>query len=91
MKIVIIYASSPVKRVVGEFQIDEILSDEIEQIWEKTKDYSGISKDYFEAYFKDKSIANAIHIGKIIKYRKERLLSDYNVNHAPQSFCYLNE
>ncbi len=91
VKIVIIYASSPVKRVVGEFQIEEILSDEIERIWEKTKEHSGISKDYFKAYFKDKNTANAIQIGSIIKYREEKFLSDYNVQQAPQSFCYLND
>lgn len=88
---VIIYASSPVKRVVGEFTIENILSDDVNTIWEQTKKDSGITKDFYNSYFDKKQRANAIKIGHLTKYKKARLLSDYNINQAPQSFCYILE
>ena len=88
---VIIYASSPVKRVVGEFTIESILSDDVNTIWEQTKKESGITKDFYNSYFGKKRRANAIKIGHLTKYEKARFLSDYNINQAPQSFCYILE
>lgn len=91
IKTVIIYASSPVKRIVGEFQIKEIISGDIDKIWELTKAHAGITKDFFESYYTDKKVATVIHIGKITKYEEDKFLSDFNLKQAPQSFCYLND
>ncbi|MBQ3609127.1 MAG: ASCH domain-containing protein [Bacteroidaceae bacterium] len=88
---VVIYASSPIKRVVGEFTIESILSDDVNTIWEQTKKDSGITKDFYNSYFDKKQRANAIKIGHLTKYEKARFLSDYNINQAPQSFCYILE
>lgn len=89
VKHVVIYASAPIKRVVGEFEIDEILSDDVNTVWEQTKKYSGISKEFYNLYFQNKTIANAICIGNLIKYEETKPLSDYNIHQAPQSFCYI--
>lgn len=88
---VIIYASYPVKRIVGEFEIEQILSDDVNIIWEQTKKYSGITKDFYNSYFQKKKRANAIKIGNLKRYKEERCLSDYNIQQAPQSFCYISE
>ena len=40
-------------------------------------------------YFKDSKKAIAIQIGNPIRYKSSRLLSDYHVNQAPQSYCYI--
>lgn len=90
VKYIVIYASAPIKGVVGEFEICHILSGNVEAIWEKTKKHSGITKEFYKSYFKNKKIANAIQIGHIKKYEKKRALSDYNIQHAPQSFCYID-
>ena len=89
VKFVVIYASAPIKRVVGEFEIDEILSDDVDTIWERTKMYSGISKEFYNSYFKNRKTANAIQIGHLIRYEKTKPLSEYHINQAPQSFCYI--
>ena len=89
VKIVVIYASAPIKRVVGEFEIDDILSDDVNTIWERTKMHSGISREFYNTYFKNRKTANAIQIGHLIRYEETRPLSDYNINQAPQSFCYI--
>jgi len=89
VKYVIIYASAPVKRVVGEFEITGILSDNVNSLWEQTKNHSGITKVFYDSYFQKKKIANAIQIGHLIKYEAPKSLSDYDIHHAPQSFCYV--
>lgn len=88
---VIIYCSSPVKQVVGEFKIKKILSDKKDVLWGKTEKGSGISKDFFDSYFANKQIATAIEIGEISRYKTPKKLVDYNVKQAPQSFCYITE
>lgn len=87
---VIVYASSPVQRVIGEFSIVGILNDDVETIWKETSRYSGISYDFYMSYFANKEKAYAIKIGKAIRYSQSRKLSDYNLNFAPQSFAYLS-
>lgn len=89
VKYVVIYASAPIKRVVGEFEIKNVFSDDVDVIWNRTKKYSGITKAFYESYFQNRKKANAIQIGNIKKYEKTKLLSDYNIKQAPQSFCYL--
>ena len=91
VKYVVIYASAPIKRVVGEFEIDDILSDDVDIVWDRTKKYSGITKAFYKSYFQNKKTANAIQIGRIKKYEKAKSLSDYNIQQAPQSFCYVTE
>ncbi|MBO4662827.1 MAG: hypothetical protein J5663_00270, partial [Bacteroidaceae bacterium] len=80
-----------VKRVVGEFEIDGILSDDVDEIWKKTQKYSGISRDFYNSYFHTRKVANAIQIGHLKKYENTKSLSDFNVRQAPQSFCYIVE
>ena len=91
VKYVVIYASAPIKRVVGEFEIDDILSDDVNALWERTKNHSGITKALYNSYFQRRKTANAILIGHLTRYEETRSLSDYNIHQAPQSFCYVNE
>lgn len=87
---IVVYASSPICRVIGEFTISGILSDTPSNLWEQTSDGAGIDQDFFKDYFKNRAIGHAIQIGKIKKYRKAKFLSDFLVNQAPQSFVYID-
>lgn len=92
VKRVIIYATSPVKKVVGEFEIDEIIESEISDLWEKTRKKSGIGKAYFESYFTGIDVGYAIKIKHFIKYESPmELIDDFNINQAPQFFTYLDK
>lgn len=89
VKKVIVYSSSPEKKVIGEFEIEAVLSDIPDKIWERTKLHSGISKEFYNEYFKGCSKAYAIKIAKTKTYRKPKFLVDYNIRSAPQSFAYV--
>ncbi len=89
IKTVVVYASSPVQQVIGEFEIDNILSFNPDEIWELTKTHSGITKDFFDKYFADRDIAHAIQIKNIKKYITPlNIKKDFNV-FPPQSYVYL--
>jgi len=89
VKKVIIYASSPIQKVVGEFDIEYILSLEPETLWEKTERYSGVDKEFYDSYFNGKEIGHAIKVKKTKRYRKQLDLRDFDIEYAPQSFVYI--
>lgn len=89
VKKVIVYASSPVQKVIGEFDIERIINSDIETLWNMTHTYSGISREYFMDYFSDKASGFAIKIKNSRKYKVPKCLrQDFNVS-PPQSFVYL--
>lgn len=89
VKTVVVYASSPVQRVIGEFEIDTILNDSLQQLWDLTKNDSGITENFFFDYFQNKEKGYAIKIKRTKKYKKSlSLKDDFNAS-PPQSFMYL--
>ena len=89
IKTVIVYASSPVQKVIGEFEIDDIFSFNPDEIWKMTKKFSGISEDFFYEYFANREIAHAIKIKNIKKYSEPlSIKDDFNLV-PPQSYVYL--
>ncbi len=89
VKTVVVYASSPVSLVIGEFDIEEVLSDEPKELWKKTHKESGISEEFFFDYFSRREIAFAIKIKKTRRYKRPKELSKSFNASPPQSFCYL--
>lgn len=88
---VVIYASGSVRRVVGEFWIDEILTMEPADLWEVTRIGSGIAKEYFDDYFAGREQAHALKISQPVRYREPlELTSHFGIERPPQSFRYLD-
>ena len=86
---IVIYSSSPKKKVVGEIIIDKIISSTPRLLWKSYKNNLGISeKEYFK-YYKNSKVAYAIKIKKVIKYKKELELKDFGIEKAPQSYQYI--
>src|SRR4051812_24384808 len=69
VKTVVVYASAPTKKIIGEFEIEKILNEEIENLWEMTKKFAGIKKEYYLNYFFEKEIGYAIKIKNTKKYK----------------------
>jgi predicted transcriptional regulator len=86
---VVVYASSPIQQVIGEFEIVQILNDDREIIWNITKETAGITKQFYDEYFADRDKAFAIQVGRVKKYAQPKLLSDFDLIVAPQSFVYI--
>lgn len=87
---VVIYASSPISKVIGEFEIDCILSLSLEELWIRTMELSGIDKEFYDEYFEGKEVGHAIKVKKVKRYSKHKELQDFDIKYAPQSFAYIN-
>tara|TARA_R110002012_G_scaffold292278_1_gene487418 strand:+ start:3319 stop:3690 length:372 start_codon:yes stop_codon:yes gene_type:complete len=89
VKSILVYSSSPVQKVIGEFEIGKIINDNLETLWDLTKEYSGITEDYFYEYFSEREKGFAIQIKTMKKYKEPKCLkADFNL-HPPQSFAYV--
>lgn len=88
---VVIYATKPVGKVIGEFDIDEFLSETPSHLWEITSKFAGISKRFFNQYFSGRETAYAIKVRHARRYDKPlELTSVLTSGVPPQSFCYLS-
>lgn len=89
IKTVVVYASAPVQKVIGEFEIETILNERLDELWEKTKHSAGIQSDFFYKYFDKKNNGYAIKIKGAKLYKKPLCLkTEFNLL-PPQSFLYL--
>jgi predicted transcriptional regulator len=87
---VLIYSSSPVCRIVGEFSIEYIISDTPDNIWSITKCFSGIDYDRYRKYFCGLCSGYAIKITNLIIYDEAIKLEDaYPDIKPPQSYRYV--
>lgn len=89
---VVVYASSPIKKIIGEFQISKIILDTPDLIWMMTKKHAGIDKEYFFKYFEGREKAYAIGISEATMYKVPLDPHTLQFNFVPpQSFMYMDE
>lgn len=86
---IVIYETSPICKIVGEVEVLGKIVKPVNDLWEETKEYSGITKEGWYAYFTDSKQASAYILGKSRKYDNKYTLADYNIVKAPQNFVYL--
>lgn len=89
VKTVVVYASAPIQRVIGEFEIANILRESPDLLWEMTKEHSGISEKSFFDYFYQRKQAFAIKVKNPKLYKKSKDLKDTYNTVPPQSFRYI--
>ncbi|WP_407536862.1 hypothetical protein QCB49_16480 (plasmid) [Cetobacterium somerae] len=90
IKTIVIYCTYPVKKIVGEFDIEDVIKDTPEKLWNLAPNNTGIEKNKFLEYFEKKDQGYAIKIGKIKKYKIPKRLEEICVKRAPQSFQYID-
>jgi len=86
---VIVYASDPIRQIIGEFEIEDILHEEPQSLWVKTKHHAGISEKRFFDYFTNKSKGYAIKVKATRVYDDPLPLSSFMISSPPQSYMYL--
>jgi len=90
VKTVVIYATKPVGKVVGEFEIESVISGRPNKVWNLTAEFAGISQGFFNDYFLGRETAYAIEVSKVKRYEEPLDLNSLLPHGiAPQSFCYL--
>jgi predicted transcriptional regulator len=89
---VVVYASSPIQKIIGYFVVSDVQSGKPEEIWHKYKAIGGIDKSKFERYYNGASEAIAILIGEVTALKRPTPLHIARSSLLPpQSFCYLSD
>ncbi len=88
---VVVYATKPVGKVIGEFSISDVHRDAPRRLWRKTKRGAGISQGFFDEYFSGREVGFAIEVAEARLYDEPLDLVHFVPNgYAPQSFLYLS-
>lgn len=90
--ILVIYESSPVKKVTSYCEIDSIVVTEPDILWELAENTAGLTYDSFAKYFEGKLQAVGLKMGNVQMLTHPKSLSEISGNlQAPQSYRYLTE
>ncbi len=87
---VVVYVTAPVGKIIGEFEIEQILEDAPRPLWKRTKQKAGITAAFFFDYFKGRKKAVAIEVRRPTRYAQE--INPYEGGkrfNPPQSFRYI--
>ncbi len=91
--IIIVYASSPKKSIVGIVTVKEVVRKPVEQLWLDVEDKAGISYEKFTNYFSGRSTGCGIFLHKRFRCLQtislEELRQNWDNFHPPQSYRYL--
>ena len=91
IKKIYFYATAPLKSIVGEAEVVEKVVMNKAELWERTKDNSGITYEHFCEYFKGKDTASAYALGRVKKYDTPIKLEEINIFYVPQSYVYIED
>ena len=86
---IVIYATAPMKKVVGEVVLVNIIEGDVEYVWHMTKGLGGIKKKDYKRYYQKREIAIAYRLGDVTIYEEPMRLEDLGLDYAPQSFAYI--
>lgn len=86
---IFIYSTYPVKKIVGYFEVNEIICESPQELWNSFSEVSGISKKDFFKYYADSNEGFAIKIDNLHIFEEYIDMSQYDDFRAPQSFCYV--
>lgn len=88
----IIYSSSPVKRIVALAEVDSVEMASPSALWDRTKHAAGISRRNYREYFSGAGSAVAISLKRVLplvsKIEPSEVEEGFNI---PQSFRYVDE
>jgi predicted transcriptional regulator len=76
--------------VVGEFDVDHVITEDVPALWRRTQSRAGIDCDRFFEYFAGRDVGHAIAIGNVRRYDTPLELDKAFGVRAPQSFLYLD-
>lgn len=87
---VVVYATAPVKLVIGVLTVSHVDVGHADDLWVKHHSHAGLSKDEYDRYFHGRaSRACAIVVDRAQQLRAPVPLSLLGVSRPPQSWRYL--
>lgn len=88
----IVYATAPIKKIVAIIEVDMVMKDTPQNIWDVTQNESGVSYEFLMNYFNNLSIVYAIKFRNIYKLPTPIDITIIDgVKCAPQAYVYVKE
>ena len=87
---IVVYATDPVRQIVGYFEVAGLTQATPERLWRLYGSLGAIGRRDFRSYYCSSHRGTAIAVGRVCAFRKPLPLSD--LGHAvrpPQSFAYI--
>ena len=92
IRYLVVYATAPIRMIVAVIEIDSVIKGTPNEIWESTKEYAGISEDFFRHYFANCQDSYAIKFKIVHELLSPKPLTDLRDNIcAPQSYTYVEK
>ena len=88
---IVIYSTTPVKRLVGVCEVERVVTDTPVALWYNHGDKGGITREALFTYLEGLLTATAIVTRKFIPFPTEMNLPEIGIERPPQSFQYLND
>jgi len=89
---IVIYSSSPMKKIVGTCAIGSVIEGRPLLLWEMFKEVSGLREEEFFSYFNGKEKGYAIEIQEINRFERPVDPWEFDADFIPpQSFQYIND
>jgi len=86
---IVFYVTAPIKQAKGYAIVDEVLTDTVDGLWERTGHASGLSEEEYREYFSGLDTASAFALSEPGRCNPVPLWY-FGVSSPPQSFQYIH-
>lgn len=86
-----LYATAPVKSIIGEVKVKNKVVMDKEQLWKISRLESGITYDFFCEYFRNTLTGSAYQLGEYKRYKRGIPLPEIGIDYTIQSFVYTDK
>ncbi len=91
---VLLYASAPVKALVGAFEVKGMQAGTPSALWPRVRGEVAVDRRSYDAYYEGANVAYAIHVSQVVRFDSPVRLSEIQAHvpgfHPPQSYFYLH-
>ena len=89
---IVIYATIPIKKVVGYFEVEGVQMATPKELWRSYSDVAGVNQKFFQDYYNNTKQGVAIEVGKVYQLNQFLALDCISTSLiAPQSYIYLDK
>ncbi len=92
---VLVYVSTPVRALVGAFEVERVMEARPHELWDQVKENAGVTREQFDSYYSGAANAYGIVVGQVrqlpepvMLYRLRQIVSGFR---PPQSYRYLSQ
>lgn len=83
---IVVYSSSPEKKVLGIAEVVDCIGGSTEEVWKRAGSKRGVTRKEFDDYFSNSEKAYAFKLGRF--HSIENIDFSKYIKSVPQSFCY---